>query len=368
MAGKDRHYFTCANSAQGFVNYFDSNLAGIDKIFILKGGPGNGKSTLMRKIAQRYLEEELDVDYIHCSGDPDSLDGIIIPKLSVAIVDGTEPHVIEPKVPGAVEEYINLGAAWNTDYLAKRMKEIVRIKKEISEQYPKAYTAFAKAIRIHDEWEKIYIRNMDFDKANEIADFMIRELLDGVQAKSKGIVRHRFFGGATCLGPVDFVDNLTLDMKKRYFIKGRPGSGKSTMMKKILQRAEKLSLDVEVYHCGFDTNSLDMLLFPELKVCIFDSTAPHEYSPSREGDYIIDMYDETIASGTDEMYAQELEDIKLRYQSTIKSGTTFLKKAKSLHDELEAIYVESTDFKVITELTGSITEAIDHIYNCKIEE
>ena len=32
--------------------------------------------------------------------------GIIIPALKIGLVDGTAPHVIEPKAPGAIEEYV----------------------------------------------------------------------------------------------------------------------------------------------------------------------------------------------------------------------------------------------------------------------
>ena len=92
-------------------------------------------------------------------------------------------------------------------------------------------------------------------------------------------VQHRFLGAATPVGAVDFVPNLTEDVPKRYFIKGRPGSGKSTMLKKIVAEGEKRGFDIEVYHCGFDPNSLDMIIIRELGIAIFDSTAPHEILP-----------------------------------------------------------------------------------------
>ena len=46
----------------------------------------------MRRTTAAMEERELESVYIHCSGDPDSLDGVIFPAIGTAIVDGTVPH------------------------------------------------------------------------------------------------------------------------------------------------------------------------------------------------------------------------------------------------------------------------------------
>ncbi|WP_054860951.1 hypothetical protein [Gracilibacillus sp. JCM 18860] len=83
-------------------------------------------------------------------------------------------------------------------------------------------------------------------------------------------------------------------MTKRYFIKGRAGSGKSTLLKKVVSASKERGFDIEVYHCGFDPESVDMVVIRELSVCLFDSTDPHEYFPKRKGDEIVDLYKLTI--------------------------------------------------------------------------
>ncbi|WP_244835051.1 PRK06851 family protein [Clostridium sp. BJN0001] len=352
-----KHFFVCGNTAKGFRNFFESNLQQLNKIFILKGGPGTGKSTLMRKIGEE-LEELYDVEYIHCSADPDSLDGVLIPKIGVGVVDGTAPHVIEPTAPGAIEEYVNLGEALDSDKLSSHTKEILSIEKNIKKCYKKAYEEFANAIQVHDEWEKIYIKNMDFVKADKLTEDVSKKLLGSIKLNKVSSIKHRFFGGSTHKGPMDFVENITENIKKRYFIKGRPGSGKSTMLKKILKDAKEKGIDMEVYHCGFDPDSLDMLLFPELSLCIFDSTAPHEYFPNKDGDSIIDMYSELIKPNTDEIYQNEINDIVSRYKKCNSIGTSKLKEAKDYHDKLEDIYIQNTDFTIVNEIYKKLREKI----------
>lgn len=91
-------YFLGANSSQGFYSLYDQLIdpAEARAIYILKGGPGCGKSSLMRRVAQTLEEAGRPVEYIFCSGDPESLDAILLPDLSCAIVDGTAPHGAVP--------------------------------------------------------------------------------------------------------------------------------------------------------------------------------------------------------------------------------------------------------------------------------
>ena len=171
-------------------------------------------------------------------------------------------------------------------------------------------------------------------------------------------MRHRFLGAATPNGAVDFIPNLSEDIPKRYFMKGRPGSGKSAMLKKLAAAAVERGIDVEVYHCGLDPNSLDMLIFRELGMPIFDSTAPHEYFPSRDGDEIIDLYELLISPGATETNTDRLRKISSDYKGIMPKATSFLARAKELNDELEAIYISAMDFSIVDTNRETIEEEV----------
>ena len=349
-----KHYFVCANTSKGFQNFFASNLKGLKKIYILKGGPGTGKSTLMKNVGAYYEMLDYDIEFIHCSSDVESLDGVIIRKMGVAIVDGTAPHVIEPTAPGALEEYVHLGIAWDISQLEANLETIKKLQSQIQECYVNVYKAFEDALEVHDEWERIYISEMDFSKANHLTEEVKQLLIGDYVGNGTGEEVHRFFGATTPIGPTDFIENLTQDLEKRYFIKGRPGTGKSSMLKKIVLCAKEHKLDVEIYHCAFDPDSLDMLIIPELNLCIFDSTAPHEYFPSTKRDEIIDVYENCVAKGTDEKYQSELNKMQQEYKLCIKIARDSLGKAKSLHDKLEQFYIKATDFTKINEVRDDL--------------
>jgi hypothetical protein len=361
MAGKILNYFAGGNTARGFYSLYESNLKGLSRLFILKGGPGTGKSSLMKRIGNEWREKGYDIQFLHCSSDNNSIDGVLIPQLNAGIVDGTAPHVIEPKAPGAVEEYVNLGEAWDSGKLKVHKDTIQRLSEQITLAFNTAYSQFAEALVIHDEWEKFYIENMDFVKANELTNQLIEKFFGDNTSTGEGRVHDRFLGAATPIGAVDYVPNLTETVGKRYFIKGRPGSGKSTMLKKLAAEANNRGYEVEVYHCGFDPHSLDMVIVRDLDFAIFDSTAPHEYFPERESDEIIDMYTELIAPGTDEKYAAEIEDVGARYKAKMNEAIASLATAKKLHDDLEQIYIDAMDFSVVEALASRIQEELESL-------
>ena len=91
-------YFLGANSPQGFYSLYSELLPPetASAVYILKGGPGCGKSTLMGRVAEQLARAGETVEYILCSGDPASLDGVVLPRLGAALVDGTAPHGIAP--------------------------------------------------------------------------------------------------------------------------------------------------------------------------------------------------------------------------------------------------------------------------------
>ncbi|PLT29711.1 hypothetical protein [Peribacillus deserti] len=324
MTGKVLNYFVCGHTARGFYNISESALPTLNHLFVLKGDSGKDSSDLLWGIGKELVEQGHNVEYLHSPFDSKRLDGVVVPGLGV----------------GVVREMIANGARTlrcrrdTIDFQHENSKK-ADLSAQIEEKCKQAYDSFSTALAIHDEWEEFYIHNMDFDKANQLTDELIQSFLGEKELNKKAVVKHRFLGAATPQGSVDFVPVLTEDIQNRYFIKGRPGSGKSTLLKKLAKKADHKGFDVEVYHCGFDPNSLDMVILRELGIAIFDSTAPHEYFPARESDRIIDMYGSVIAEGTDEKFAAQLADVAQRYKGKVQEATAFLKEAKLLQDRAE---------------------------------
>ena len=132
MEGIIRHMFPGGNTPLGFFSYYKYiiDIEKANRIFILNGGPGTGKSTIMKKVGLDLARQGYDVEFMHCSSDNNSLDGIVVPKLSVAIIDGL-PSCGRSTYPGAVDEIINLGELWDEDGIIKAKKKYLKPAKKL---------------------------------------------------------------------------------------------------------------------------------------------------------------------------------------------------------------------------------------------
>ena len=143
-------FFLGACTPQGFVSHYDSLFEELEQLYIIKGGSGCGKSTFMRRIGAEAEQRGLDVSYILCSSDPDSLDGVLLPSLSTGFVDGTAPHVLEPRLCGGGANYLNFGEFYDSDRLRANEAEIRRTQRENAAQYPLVTSCLAAADRLLD--------------------------------------------------------------------------------------------------------------------------------------------------------------------------------------------------------------------------
>ena len=92
-------YFLGGNTPAGFYSLYHqlSDPTRTRALYIVKGGPGSGKSTLMRRVERHAQAAGLETQEVLCSGDPDSLDAVILPQLGAAVVDGTSPQGVVTK-------------------------------------------------------------------------------------------------------------------------------------------------------------------------------------------------------------------------------------------------------------------------------
>lgn len=342
MNGRITNYYASGNTALGFVCRFDSSLQNIERLYILRNGLGTGKSDLLRRIGNRFVKQGYDIWFLHSATVNGAVNGLIVPQARLGILDETGPRPIQYEAPVAATIIDFAGVC---DSAKLNQVEIDRLRKQIDDTYKLAYAGFAEALAIHDGWEAVYIANMDMGAADRLAEETVERLYGEFARSEYGSARedHRFLGAATPQGAVDFVPELTAGLK-RYLIKGRPGTGKSTILKRIAQAGLQGGFDIEVYHCGFDPNSLDMVIVRELGFAIFDSTAPHEYFPDRDTDEIIDTYARIVKPGTDEAYADSIQDLHSRYSAKMKQSIQRLAEAKAHYDRLVQHYARATDF------------------------
>ena len=157
-----QRYFLGCNSGKGFFSLYDGFPPGGAFLHVIKGGPGTGKSGFMRAIGAEAEKRGMEIQYVHCSGDPDSLDGLYIPALGQAWMDGTAPHVREPDCFGANGDYVELGRFCRLPLPEAEAEKVRQLTAAYRVAYERAYRELAEAKALHDELEAVYRPYMDF--------------------------------------------------------------------------------------------------------------------------------------------------------------------------------------------------------------
>ena len=347
MANK-KYYYVTGNTSKGLMNFLPSNVEDFNQIIILKHPSHQLKTNVIKNIIKNY--EQYDLEVLLSTLGYEFIEGVIIREISVAVI---MDRIATPDLPGAIE--LDLGLFLQHPPFSTI--EITDAKKNFENYTQIAYDNFETGLKIHDNLEAIYIGEMDFNKADLLTEEFIRKMLSNAKKKnSESKIYRRLFGTNTKDGPVNEVPHIIEPISSVFHIKGRAGTGKSTFMKKVIKACKEYGLDMELYYCSFDPDSIDMVMVRELDFCLFDSTDPHEFFPEREGEVVIDLYKETVTPGTDEKFAAEIQEVNTNYKSYMKKAIQDLKKAGHYLEKEEEAHTFSES--ETNSITAFITEKI----------
>ena len=202
-----KKYFPGANTGCGFVSRFGGIVPPWEQpqyTYVLKGGPGVGKNTLMKTVASRAIQKGYTVEEFHCASDPDSLDAVRVIELGIVLLDGTAPHSIDPVLPGVEDEIIDLGHFKNRTEFAEHRGELQVLFQENKAHYAAAYAMLGAACTLKKQALVSAQISVDMDK-------MRRWLLDFFMGAEQGSHRKLFVRSATPIGVVDFANTYLPD-------------------------------------------------------------------------------------------------------------------------------------------------------------
>ncbi|MBE6667413.1 MAG: hypothetical protein E7607_03780 [Ruminococcaceae bacterium] len=340
-------HFAALNSGKGFISYYHKVFGSseIKRRYIIKGGPGTGKSSLMRKIAESAEKEGKSVEYIQCSSDPSSLDGIIINE-NTAVLDGTAPHVYEPETAGARDEIINLGQFWDSDRLYKSYNEIAALSALKSGAYTKAYKFLSAAMNVEQiNREMAYSCLLRAKMRNTVARIM-RAVKDGEGFS----VKYRFINAIGMSGSVR-LDSYEKNAKSVYAVYDFYGLG-GELLREVVDMAADKKLEITVSYSPLIPDLPDAVMLNETKT-VFIVT---------DGDYEDGWHKINMKRFAD---AEKINLIRGEYRSNqrikdalVLSAEERLSDAGRYHFELEKIYTSCMDFDSMIVYTEKLCQRI----------
>lgn len=353
MYGKITKYMGTAYTGLGIAHKYDELIASATETIFLKCPPTTALSTLLNDTALHYIKRGFDVDKLMSPTQSDETDAIFVKELNILYLQASHPVALEPTNLGGHHRVISFYDIYDEQKLQETNKSITGYLSTAEDALDKTLQSLAEAKKIHDEWEEINIERMIWQLHEALIDSLKEELFSTIILNKKSEVAHRLIGSLTSGGATDYIASITHRMERRMLIKGLAGTGKSTIMKALGEEAERRGFDVLYGWCGLDPTGVDLVLFPELSICLFDATKPHEYGIERKGDEIVDLlpmcadseeaeklieaieqiYREKIldATGYMQAYAQAEKQMKVLMDGAIKE-TVFQEKSKKLID------------------------------------
>ena len=361
----ERHYFPGNNTPLGFFSYYKHILGQreANKIVCIKGGPGTGKSTFMNRIAEYFASMDEDIDYLHCSADENSLDGIVLKDRRIAVIDGTSPHITDPVTPGAVDKIVNLGEFWDEDAIAVNTRDIIDLNEETSRWYRIAYNYLSAAKSVYRSLEEIYNdASEDSEIYKVVADIVGSEYGD-LDISLKPGKRKKFFASAiTGDGVVNYITSLLGDMKRVYMIDSPVGYSNSSFMEIVTEGAIYRGLDVEVYYCPMcPEEKIEHIVIPELKTAFVTMNRYHDIQPweipapdeSGQEIILIDMEDymNILNIGKNSELIQSLNE---EYDILLNKSVKHLSLARDTHLMVEKMYIPNMNFTQLSDMRDKL--------------
>ena len=341
--GRDqiRYVFTSSYAKTGFYTFIPELIAQVRQVYILKGHPGAGKSTLIRLLGDLMLEHGYEIEFWVSAIEPHNLDGLYIVSLDIAVINGSLPVPIDPIYPAGQGEIINLGNFLDKSAICEEHEEIQKLALDIRQKEIKTNCLLRNAAIVKDDIKNVTSKYLNLEKVSGLINTLAKEILADLPKE-----KHFFASALTAEGMINYIDDISEDCLKRYILKGHPGSAKSTIINELASIFKEQGYIIEYYHSGFDVESIEMIIINELRVALIDGGSID--LRTRPLDVVIDM------AAVLDNYEVEAESVKKSeiyrsFEALLLEIQTELDSSRSMLNNLKKIYAMAVDFEKLDE-------------------
>ncbi|MBQ3547282.1 MAG: hypothetical protein IJA44_02265 [Clostridia bacterium] len=341
MQENTKKFFLAANSCRGFTSEFLQNCTEDYKTYIIKGGPGTGKSSFMKKVAAYAESKGETVIYCPCSSDPDSLDGIILKNKKIIFIDGTAPHTVDPVYPAVCQEILNFGEFWDSNKL-KNKDEIIKITNRNKALHKTASRYIIAAGEMLYDNFKTAVACCDFKKCKAFAEKLCKNIFNKTNHPPKETVR--FLGGITPKGFVAFpktIDQNLIIISDEHF------AASSYILSIVQNSAITNGYEIITLKNPFFPELIDHIIIPELDLGVVSENRFISFESDQRRIHARRFYD----NGLVHQSKNRIKFNKRLSTELLESAYFTLSEAKKVHDELESYYINAMNFEKLNEFT-----------------
>lgn len=338
---KPVRFFLGAHSPGGYYSLYDwlINLRTARDVYIIQGGSDGAASLFLRYAAANLQESGIPCQAFLNPAEPGHLDGLLLPELSTAFINGGAPHAIKPKYPIAVERVIALDGLYAPDPIKESAANIITLTEQRQQCLARTYRCLAAARALNDNIFSLIVRSTALDRISKRAAGVISREIRRVPP-SAGAVKKRFLSAVTADGPVCLFDTADALCKTVYEINDDYGLS-HFFLSPILNAASQAGLETFACYCPLNPeNKLEHVLIPALSLAFVSSSALYPYTGNP---YRRVRLNACIDGMLLKQCRQRLRFEKNTAMSLIGEASASLKQAQQLGDRLEGIYAPHFD-------------------------
>lgn len=346
-------FFLGANTPQGFCGFHHELYDGREgwRAFLIKSGPGTGKSSLMKSILADMRERGMETEALFCSSDPHSLDGVVVPAIKTVIFDATAPHILEPQYWGTVEQIVDLSSCMDAEILHKDYKAVIEATDACSAAHARCRQFMGAAATLLGDNRRMATACTDTEKVVRSAARIAAREWGGKSGQGKE--KRRFLSALTPEGTVVFYETLQNLCPRIYALEDEYGAASELLLAQLRRRALEAGLDIITCPCPLFPQKIDHLLIPELGLGFTQSNAHHRAD--------FPVYRRIHAARFTD--TEGLREVKEKLSFNRKAARELLRQAhaaavvaKGLHDRMEEYSKAAVDWKKVAALQKKTAE------------
>ena len=337
--------FLGANSPKGFYGYFGQAYGPDWHVWLIKGGPGTGKSTLMRQVMRQTGGSW---EQVHCSSDPASLDAVICREKRVMLADATPPHALEPRWPGCTEQLVDLGVGFDTARLRAAGEEIRRLGEACAAQHARAVQYLAAAASVQTARVRAAEQDLNESFVRETADrFCLRDWTHRRRTPTEQI---RGLSAVTPEGITYFQNTVTALADTVFLVRDTRGAAAPRMLEQLRRGLRGRGVDVITCRCAlFPRRKVEHLLLPRQRVAFVTDSPAHPFTASP----VIPVRLEEGYSAQETAQPDDTQE-----QLLLGEAAACMRQARELHTQVEQRYRAAMDFSVADRAAAQLAAAI----------
>lgn len=249
--------------------------------------------------------------------------------------------MVEPKFPGLVEQYVNLGDAYQKEGLQSVREELMSCMKGYKGCYQRAYRCLGAAAEIFEDMRSTLLTEPLENHLSKRAKGILQREIPRRKNVRAGTVRQRFLGAVTHQGVLCLTETAQVQCSKIYALADRWGLA-GGLLSYLLAGAVQNGYDVVACPDPMAPDRLSHLLIPELELAFL--SVPELETPFRRL-----RLDNAVDDALLRKNRPQLRFAHKVYAALVEEAVHSLAQAKEMHDQLESLYNPFVDFGRVEE-------------------